>query len=425
MAIQNSNGLFSAPLLKSVGKLFTANVLVGIAGLLLSPVLTRLYSPADFAAFAVFMTISGFIGILATMRLEYAIILPKENPTAKSIVWLGIRFAVLISFLSGLALYLMQHFWMGFFEMPSLGNWYWLVPPTVLAMSLFQLFSHYNVRQEKFTQLATAQSISGISNPLIKIALAFQSVFSFGLMAGVSIANLLGAGGLGWRYLLDKGARSNENSMTILSKYKDFPLFNMPHALSNFFSGNLPFLLLIPVFGEYKIGLYSVAMMVVFKPISMLGNAIYQVLSQKTVTDYHAKVPLVKDVKKLLKQMIRVAILPTILLFFTAPWLFGILFGEAYVEAGKYLQCLLPWLFMVFLSTPISFVPNLFKQQRNAFIFDIIYLALRLIALWIGIYYHSFILAISLFSFVGAIMLVLYIYWIFTLLQRADKDNNV
>lgn len=412
--------------LKNISKLLSANVIVAIVAALLSPWLTRLYSPEEFAAFAVFMTITGILSTIATGRFEYAILLPKSDFKAIKLVNLSFWLAISVSLTSVVVLFFSKNYLSAFFEIESLIKWVLWVPISVFLMALFQIFTAFFNRKKDYTQLAIGQTILGLSNPIVKIGIALSKLINFGLIVGSVVSSTLGSMFLGFLYLKNKPKNLPENSFSnsqLVNEYKEFPLYNMPHALSNFVSGNLPFLMLIPAFGEFTLGLYSVAVTIVFKPISLLGNAVYQVFSQKTVENHHQNAPLLVDTKSLITKMALLGILPFLILLFFSPQIFSFIWGSDYYEAGNYLRLILPWLFMVYLTSPISFIPNLFKQQSTAFAVDLLYLVLRLLAIWIGIKINSFEWAIGLFSGVGFVVLSTYLLWCLNILKRVETGK--
>ncbi len=75
-------GKLNNPLLKSFGVLLSGTLFAQGIGYAIAPILTRLYSPAEFGELALFMRITGFISAVATLRYELAIPLPKEDKDA-------------------------------------------------------------------------------------------------------------------------------------------------------------------------------------------------------------------------------------------------------------------------------------------------------------------------------------------------------
>jgi lipopolysaccharide exporter len=412
-----------SPFFKNISKLLSVNIGVAIVAALLSPILTRIYTPEEFGAAAVFMTITGILITIATGRYEFAILLPKNDEKALQLLKLSFLTTSITTLFSAVIFYFFKDYLSEYFNIADLSQWIWICSPTVFLMAGFQIFSAYFNRTKHYTTLATSQGINGLSNPLVKIALGFQNFIKFGLVSGYALAVLTGFIFSLLRFLkLKKPEDNNPSSIReVAGEYKQFPLFNMPHALSNFVSGNLPFIMLVPAFGDFTLGLYSVAITVVFKPVSLLGNTIYQVFSQKTVEDHHLSKAVYSETKKLLLKMIALGIVPFAAAMLFAPKFFGWYFGTDYMLAGEYLQYILPWLFMVYITSPISFIPNLFKQQAKAFAIDLIYLILRFAVLALGIYFDNFELALLLYSGVGVVVLLFYQSWCLHLLKKSEQ----
>ena len=399
----------------------SANVLVQIVALALSPIITRLYSPSDFGHLAIFMTIVGLFVIFSTARLEFAIILPKKNEDANALIKLAFITSILISFLSFIAVYFFQKSINSYFKIDIVQNWLILIPLTIFFISAFNILSNYNNRLKKYAHLAIGQSILGISNPLIAIGISFQKMIDFGLLKAILFSNFLSVLFLSKNLFKENTLTNNSNMLVILKKYYRFPMYNMPHAFLNFFSSSLPVFMLTPAFGDYAIGLFTMALGKVFKPINLLGNSIYQVLSKKIVDDIQAKKPVLHQVTKLISALVAIGIIPFATLFFFAPEIFSFVFGAEWKQAGIYLQYLLPWLFMVYITGTLSFIPNLLKQHKVALIIELVYLVFRFLALQYGINQNSIILALKSFSIAGFCTLFVTLLWYLFLINKADK----
>jgi O-antigen/teichoic acid export membrane protein len=113
--------------------------------------------------------------------------------------------------------------------------------------------------------------------------------------------------------------------------------------------------------------------------------------------------------------------LPFILTGIFAPAGFRIIGGDEWFQAGVYMRYLLPWFFLVFLSSPLSFLPDMLKRQRKAMWIDIIKFVLRLIALYTGIRMDSIDLAILLFSGISGLLVAYNLYWYLNLSAAADR----
>ena len=78
------------------------------------------------------------------------------------------------------------------------------------------------------------------------------------------------------------------SEMKRLSKvYNLFPRYNMWQGLVNNFSGALPVFLFSSFFSTAIAGFYTFGYMVLYKPVSLVANAFYQVMFQRFVEKKH------------------------------------------------------------------------------------------------------------------------------------------
>ena len=75
---------------KNVLKLISGTTLAQLIPVLVSPILTRIYSPQDFGLFALFITISAILNVLSTLRYDNVLILPRDNIDGRRVLILSI-----------------------------------------------------------------------------------------------------------------------------------------------------------------------------------------------------------------------------------------------------------------------------------------------------------------------------------------------
>ena len=80
----------------NVLKLIVGTALGQIITVLVSPVLTRIYTPDDFGLFAIYISIVSILGVVISLRFETAIMLPEDDDEAVDLVILstGIAFGL-------------------------------------------------------------------------------------------------------------------------------------------------------------------------------------------------------------------------------------------------------------------------------------------------------------------------------------------
>ena len=70
-------------------KLVSGTTLAQAIGILITPILTRLYAPEAFGTLALFTSITSILSVIACMRYELAIMLPESDEEAANLlgVW--------------------------------------------------------------------------------------------------------------------------------------------------------------------------------------------------------------------------------------------------------------------------------------------------------------------------------------------------
>ena len=188
-------------------------------------------------------------------------------------------------------------------------------------------------------------------------------------------------------------------------EYKNFPLFSSWSTLANAISPQVPTFLLAYYYGTSVVGYFSLANQVVNMPMGLLGAAIQQVFFQKISEAKNGKNAgeIKVIVGEVYKKLILIGVFPMILLLILGEEIFTFAFGKSWHISGVYIKILVPWIFLVFLSLPISALYMIFDKQRVWFTFSMILLISRVLALVIGGTYGGPEFALGLFSFTGII----------------------
>jgi len=406
---------------QNVGKLLSVNIVVQIIAFALSTIISRLYDAKDFSHLAVFMSIAGFFVIFSTLRLEYAFILPKKDEDAKALVKHSFIVALIVSLVSFIFIVLFQEKINNYYKIDLSPIWWYLLPLFVFFNASFNILINYFNRKKNYNKQAISQGILGLSNPIIAIIIGSKQFVKFGLINSFFLANFLASLYMFPILIKDKVFKIKISFSEIIKKYYQFPLFVTPLALVNFISNNLPVFILTPAFGDIIIGLITMAIGKVLKPINLIGSSVYQVLSKNIVDDIHNKNKVTNKVLKLLKSQFLVGVGPFVILYVFAPDIFSFIWGKEWMQAGVYLKFLVPWLFMSYMNSTLTFIPNLFFKQKYALLLEIVHLFLRFTALIYGVVENDIYLAIGLYSLVGFIVLSFNLIWYLFILRNYDS----
>ena len=357
---------------RSVLTVMSGTVIAQAVPVLASPVLTRLYTPADFGVFALFLATAAVFGTLATGRYELAVMLPEDNATALSVVRLCLLVTLAVTGLSLGAATLFGSLIGSWFENDGLRLWALLVPVSVLLTGVQQTFNHWSNRGKRFRRVARSRVAQSFTAAMTIIAIGSFQGGPAGLIVGylsgqtVAVVWIVVTAYRGEiRQLLDAprvGARR------IASRYRDFPRFMGPAALLGVVSSQLPVLLLTSFFGATVAGFVSLSQRVIRLPISVVAQSIGEVFRQRASEDYVRRGECRGVFLGTLKNLGLIATLPFGTLAVAAPWLFAFVFGEEWRTAGEYAQIFAAMYFLQFIVSPLSFLFMVAERQKASLV---------------------------------------------------------
>ena len=409
-------GSFAVDVLKIAGGTTFAQILSVLA----APILTRIYGPESYGLSALFVSIVVIVGVVACMRYELAIMLPKKDEDATNLLAASLIMAAVISILTIPVIYYAGGFILESLKSPGLGPYLWLVPIAVFANGAVLAFNYWISRTRHFGSLSIARVASSIATTGSQLGAGFAGYATGGSLI---IANIIGSAAsaimLGtrvWRndWPLLKSSVSRQGILDGMNRYAKFPLIDSWSALLNTISWQLPVFLLSAFFSSAVVGYYGLSMMVLQFPASLIGVAISQVFFQRAA---EAKFDgtLSKVVEDTILRLTILGLFPMLLLSVMGKEAFTVVFGTAWSEAGVYSQILSFWIFITFIASPISTLLSIFEKQGASLIFNIILLMMRAGALVAGGLLGNARTAIILFAVIGVIVYSMLFFWLLSL----------
>jgi O-antigen/teichoic acid export membrane protein len=396
----------------NVLKLVSGSVASQILGILLVPLITRIYSPDDMGVFQLFVAVSGILVIFSTFSYQFAIMLPKTEEDSANIFILSSILVTFISLLIAVAViifpeeieYIIEYI----FHTPGSSKYLIYLPVIVFFNGLFFVQNYWLSRKLRFGVIAGSRVLNTLSTKVLQL-IPFWSVSPLGLIAGYALGY-----GLADLVML-KGVREDLKVFRKVSvkkikemaiEYKNFPLFSSWSMLANTISPQVPTFLLAYFYSTSVVGYFSLANQVVNMPMGLIGTAIQQVFFQKIseVKNGNENGDMKTIVSEVYKKLILVGIFPMILLLILGEEIFTFAFGKSWYISGTYVKILVPWIFLVFLASPISTLYSVFEKQKVWFTYSMALLISRFVALAIGgVYAKSPEFSLGLFSLTGAI----------------------
>lgn len=396
---------------KNVLTLMTGTGLAQAIPIAISPILTRIYTPEEFGVFALYMAIASILTVLVTGRYEMAILLPKKDRDAMSLVALSIALSFFISIILLIIVTAFNSQLIAIIGVPELSIWLYWVPASTFLMGVYQSLNYWSNRKSHYRRLAISRVVQSSGTGSAQLAGAFNNIGASGLVGGQLIGQTLSTAVLGSLiYKEDKEYISKIKKIRILAlarKYINFPKFLIVAHGFNTASGQMPTFLLSSLFNTAAAGFFMLTQRVMGAPMTLVASSIGDVFRQEASYAY-VNTGSCKDIYiKTFKRLLYISILPSIAFFFIAPDLFALIFGEKWRVAGEYAQILTPVFLLRFITSPLSAMFMIAEKQKLDLIWQIVLLASTSAAFFIGYLYSNEKTALIFYSLSYSLLFVI------------------
>jgi O-antigen/teichoic acid export membrane protein len=326
----------------------------GIAGM---PLLTRLYSPEDFAVQSLFLQVVTYTTALVTWRYEYFVQLPKSDDDARALN----RLVAVIGFITALVctpvLWIFKSAIAAQLGNPDVAPWLILAPLTAVLFS-------WTVAAQNNAQRRADFKTSGLSELVGKLAYVATGIIGALVhpgAGGLVVTTAVAAVGKSGFILLQRQTRERAPPPTDAGAVRRVQRYYGRLATSTVASHVLstsafaiPQVAIARLYGADALGQFALVMATVFLPSGILGNAIGQVYYQRAAKQWAEGsmfLTLWRDmVRKLL--MIGVPVFATVALLSEVAY--PLVFGEQWRLAGEFGTWMATAAFVSFVSSPMD-----------------------------------------------------------------------
>ena len=258
--------------------LFSGTTISQIIPFIVAPIISRLYSPADFGFYSFFISIVGLLSIIVTLKYEMAIILPSNTKIADQLLQTSILLSVFASSLI-LAITILGYF-IFHYELIFL-----TLPFAVFLLSIVNIYDRFYNRAKQYKKMSYQRIAKSSMESGYNLLGYIKTFKSYNLIYGFILSYLVSFLFV-WinEYKTIKKVFSKISSLRIrltLIRYIDFPKYTLPHTFLNTLSTSIP-ILLIPIYYDQSVlGSYTFGLKYIQAPLALISAAIYNVIGQE------------------------------------------------------------------------------------------------------------------------------------------------
>ena len=335
--------------------------------LLAAPILTRLYAPAEYGIFALYLSILFVLLVVCTLRYDLAIPLPEDDAAAAHLLVLALVVALGMSLLFGIAVMLGAGRVLSGTPASALAPYLWLGPIALFAAGVYESLTYWAMRRKAFAAIAKTRMIQGVGRVSTQLALGALGAGPVGLISG-DVVGRAGSGGMlagiiGRGSWLAISAVRPAGLRRIAIRYRRFAALSTGSALLDTGTLHLPALLLSASFAMEVVGWFSLAQQVIYLPLGLIALAVSQVYAGDAPRATREGPAQLRRV--FLKTSLGLALIgaaPAIALALFGPPLFALVFGTQWAQAGTFASLMAPILFFTLVVSPLTYTLNVLER---------------------------------------------------------------
>ncbi|MFZ2261730.1 MAG: oligosaccharide flippase family protein [Luteococcus japonicus] len=379
------DGLRSNTFLRHVLTLMTGTAVAQAIPLLARPVLSRMYTTEEFGLYSIYMSLAAGIVTIGALRYDLAVVIPEKDSDARGIVKLASRLAVATSAASTILLVIYAKPLARLFGNPAAAQYLPAVGLVVFAMTQISSRQYWLNRRKRYKEMARnrmGQSVGTTAAQLGAGALGMPG--AWGMILGPLVGQWFSFLNL-WRLTRHETApQPGDSALAMAKEHRKMPLVNGPNAVVDTVRLNGINLMTAAFFSPAVLGQFAQAWTLLQMPMGLINGALSQVFFQKLATTRRGQMFVV--VRNAMVRSLLIGAVPFALIWLLAPWLFPFVLGSQghhdWTLAGQIARALVPWLYLNFVTSPISMLFLTVKRQGVMLAQAIPYMAVPLTLIW-------------------------------------------
>lgn len=349
--------------------LMSGTAVAQLLPILASPIISRLYSPHEVGIYTAFMALVAGVITIATWRYDMAIVLPKKVEDARALVKLANRVSALTCVLVGLVLIIFAAPISAWLKAPDLRFWIGGVGFVAWAFAQVSVFNYWCNRNKNYKLMSTNRIGQSVTTTGTQLGFGALHVGTAGLIVSTFLGQLVAAGNLFRKTRQEIYGLPSSPTRKVMRDYRKMPLINGPTAVLDTVRNNGVQLMISAYFSAAALGQFGQAWKMLQTPAGLINSSLSQVFFQKLSVTPRGQ--MLRVVRAGIVRSALIGIVPFVAIYFLSPPLFPIIFGERWALAGQIGAALVPWLYLNFITSPISMLFVVTQRQGVLFWFGI------------------------------------------------------
>lgn len=365
---------------RSVAMLAGGTATAQAINVLMAPVITRLFSPADVGRIGLYLVFIDLASVALLLRLETALVSGRSEREAAQLAILAFAVLPITAVAASVLFFVLIHESIAGYEVLTESSTPWMIVSLALAGSGATL-RYWLVRANRFRPISQSIVLQNVGRAGAQVGFGAAGLGWLGLLA----ADLLGRGaGLlvtlaaaSRAVIAHAGPLGELPARALLRRYWRFPVLALPSSFLDAFALALPIPLITSLYGVEAAGLFVLVQLVLALPTAVIGTSVADA--------FHGRIAhLARESPELAVGLFRrtgIALMAigtpfTIAGMILVPVVFDVIFGPAWHAAKPLVVVMAPWALASLVVGPLSRVVFVYEGQALKAVYDVMVLAL-------------------------------------------------
>ncbi|CDR23238.1 oligosaccharide flippase family protein [Staphylococcus argenteus] len=344
----------------------------GIAQIILivtTPIITRLYSPAEFGEFTIFSNIAMILIPIINARYDLLIVNAKNDRIANILSQISFLISLVI------ILILIPVFMVSALLFPNFILDFIFIIVMLFLVSLTNIFTNYLNKERKYKVLSLINVFRAASMALLQIIFGFLAFGSLGLIIGFSLSYIAGLT-LGYRTFKKHFniVKDKEEAKEIFLENKNQLVYSTPSILLNSLSFSVVVFFIGILYTNTEVGIYGMAIRVLGIPVTIISLGLSKIFMQQA-NDYYIEYGNFRNLLlKFSSALIIVSIILYVPLYLFSEELVNILLGKNWVDAIIVIKIVIPLFVVRLIVSTVSLSVIVLQKQQLELILQALFL---------------------------------------------------
>jgi O-antigen/teichoic acid export membrane protein len=334
----------------------------------ISPLLTRLYTPADFGTLAVVTAVASILGAGATLGTDRALVVAHDTATTSALVALGLLSTLVVGVGTTGVAWVLRGDAARWFTAPALEDLWWTVPVTVVAVGAQRIASAVLARRQQHRSIAVRNACQGIGQSVWNLTMAAAG--PVGLVGGLAVGRIAAVLGM-VRSRRGDGERITPRALSAAARHhRRFLVITPWSSMLNVVGQQAPGLLIAALHGSVAAGFVALTMRVLGAPVGMVADATAQYAAGAFGLRIRSADPVRGLLVRLVVRLALAGAVAAVVVVLLGPAVFSTVFGPEWAVSGTYAQVLVPAFAIQVAESPVTQVLSMLQRQGAQLAWD-------------------------------------------------------